>query len=211
MLKKYNAKSMIKKSRHINYFNTLDDNLKKDILKRINELIDEEKEYADRGNYGHLCNLLSAIAIFEVLQKHGKSKEEALNIIGDEMYKFIQKTKEKFQRLSKKRWFWSVMKKIIPIGFKMGSGYGWKFTWHKNLPKNEFRFETNECIYQKILKNRNLEELGPVFCKCDIINYGQLNAIDFKRTKTLCYGDDMCDFAFIKYKNNEEFTRTDSK
>jgi hypothetical protein len=41
-------------------------------------LISEEKEYADKGNYGHLCNILPTVAIDEALQKHGKTPEEAL-------------------------------------------------------------------------------------------------------------------------------------
>lgn len=41
MSKEYKAESMIKNSRHINYFNTLDENIKNDILKRIDELVTE--------------------------------------------------------------------------------------------------------------------------------------------------------------------------
>ena len=211
VLKKYKAKLMIKKSRHIDYFNKLDNNIQIDIIKRIDELIIEEKEYCDKGNYGHLCNILSAISLYELLQKHGKSEEESLNIVGEEMYKYIQKSKIKFQKMSKRIWFWGLMKKIIPIGFKIGSGYGWRFTWHNTNSKNKFKFEINECIYQKIFKKRHLEKLGPVFCKCDIINYGELNSIDFQRTKTLCYGDDECNFIFVKHKKGESFTRTKAK
>ena len=192
MSKEYKAESMIKSSRHINYFNTLDKSIQNDVLKRIDELVTEEQEYCDKGNYGHLCNMLSLVAIYEVLQKHGKSEEEAYNIVAEEMFKFIQLSKEKFQKLSKKSWFWTVIKKIVPIGFKKGSGTGWRYTWHNDTPKNEFRFETNECIYQKILFKRGLGKLGPLFCQCDVINYGELDGIDFQRTKTLCYGDDEC-------------------
>lgn len=36
----------------------------------MTELIEEDKEYEDKGNYGHLCNILPTIAIDEVLQRH---------------------------------------------------------------------------------------------------------------------------------------------
>lgn len=26
-----------------------------------------------------------------------------------------------------------VMKKIVPFGFRKGSGYGWRYTWHKDV------------------------------------------------------------------------------
>ncbi|MCR5740866.1 MAG: L-2-amino-thiazoline-4-carboxylic acid hydrolase [Gammaproteobacteria bacterium] len=207
---KYKAAKLIKKSRMITYFDTLEEDIQKEVLKRIDELVKEEKEYCDKGNFSHMSNILSLLSIYEVLQKHGFSEEEAYNIVKDEMHKFVQPFKEKFQKLSKKKWFWSVIKKLVPIGFKHGSGVGWRYTWHKDTPKNEFRFETNECIYAKIFKKRGLEKLGPLFCQCDVINYGSLDKIDFQRTKTLCYGDDECNFIFIN-KGDEEFERTNAR
>jgi len=210
MNKRYNSKQMIEKSRMINYYNTLDENVQKDILKRIDELVNEEKEYCDKGNYEHMCNILSLLSIYEILQKNGRSEKESFEIVRSEMHKFIQPNKEKFQKMSNKKWFWPVIKKIVPLGFKKKSGTGWRYTWHNDTPKNEFRFETNECIYAKILKKRKLEKLGPLFCQCDIINYGELHNIDFQRTKTLCYGDDECNFIFIKH-DNDDFKRTKAK
>lgn len=209
-MKRYIAERMIRKSRHIDYYNTLDDSLKKQILDRIDQLVDEENRYCDRGNYSHLCNMFAAIAVYEVLQKNGHSEEEAFDITGNEMYKYIQRTKESFQKMSARKWFWPVMKIIIPVGFRMGSGTGWKFRWFDDDNKDEYYFETHECIYQKIFKKRGLEKLGPMFCKCDIINYGELNYIDFIRKGTLCYGDDRCDFRFVRYKDND-FTRSKSR
>jgi len=207
-MKKINSLKMIKKSRHIEYFNTLDSSLQKQIVDKVYLLVNEEREYYDKGNYDHLCNLLTLVAIYLVLQENGKTEEEAFNIVKDTMHAHIQKYSEKFQKLSKKKWFWPVIKKIVPIGFRKKSGYGWRYTWHNDTPKNIFVFETNECIYQKILKKRNLLKLGPLFCQCDVINYGNLHQIDFQRTKTLCYGDDECNFRFVKYDKSETFERT---
>lgn len=209
-MSKYIGTGMIKKSRMIDYFNTLDTNIQNEITNRIDELVIEEKEYCDKGNYEHMCNILSLLSIYEVLQKHEKSEDEAFSIVKEEMHKFIQPNKEKFQKLSKKKWFWTVIKKVVPFGFKKKSGYGWRYTWHNDTPKNEFKFETNECIYAKIFKKRKLEKLGPLFCQCDVINYGELHNIDFQRTKTLCYGDNECNFIFIKH-DNDNFKRTKAK
>lgn len=97
----------------ITYYNTLDSNVKNEVLKRIDELVIEEKEYCDKKNYEHMCNILSLLAIFEVLQKNGKTEEETFTIVGDEMHKFIQPFKEKFQKLSQKKWFWGLIKRIV--------------------------------------------------------------------------------------------------
>jgi len=209
-MNKYISNKMINKSRMINYFNTLDSDIQKEVLDRIDELVIEEKEYCDKGNYEHMCNILSLLSIYEILQKHGTSEKDAYKIVGEEMHKFIQPYKEKFQKMSNKKWFWTLIKKIVPIGFKKKSGIGWIYTWHNDTPKNEFRFETNECIYAKIFKKRKLEKLGPLFCQCDVINYGELHNIDFQRTKTLCYGDNECNFIFVKH-DNDKFKRTIAK
>ena len=91
------------------------------------------------------------------------------------------------------------MKKIVPFGFKKGSGFGWRYKWYKDDPKDEFHFECNECIYAKILGKRNLMKLGVMCCHADIINYGALPYTDFIRTKMLCQGGDVCDFRFVRH------------
>ena len=45
------------------------------------ELIEEEKEYCDKGNYSHMAQILTSIALYEVLQKHGSSEKEAYRIV----------------------------------------------------------------------------------------------------------------------------------
>ena len=49
-----------------------------------------------------------------------------------------------------------------------------------------------------------------MFCHSDIINYGNLHNIDFKRTQTLCQGGKMCDFCFVKHRKGEVWERSKS-
>jgi hypothetical protein len=206
-MKKYTPEALIKISRYQNYFPNLPTNIKTEICARKNVLILEEKEYCDKGNYKHMAQILTSIAMYEVLQKHGKSEEEAFRIVSEEMWKFLDPSG--MQKLAKKSFFLPLMKKIVPFGFKKGSGYGWRYTWHKDGPKNEFRFECNECIYQKILSKRGLLKLGAMCCQADIINYGNLPYTDFVRTQTLCRGGDLCDFRFVRH-TEENFKRHES-
>ena len=119
---------MVAISRYQNFFLTLDLGIRQDIYARMAELIEEEKAYCDMGNYDHMSQILTSIAMYEVLQKHGKSEEEAYWIVSEEMWKFLDPSG--FQKLSKKSFFLPLMKKIVPFGFKHGSGAGWKYTWH---------------------------------------------------------------------------------
>ena len=199
-MKKYEPEAMVAASRYQNYFPTLPKDVQRDVYARIRELLEEEKAYCDKGNYAHMAQILTSIALFEALQKHGKSESGAYRIVSEEMWKFLDPSA--MQKLAKKRFFLPLMKKIVPFGFKKGSGYGWRYTWHKDDPKDEFRFECNECIYAKILGRRGLMKLGAMCCRADIINYGSLPYTDFIRTQTLCQGGEMCDFRFVRHQTD---------
>ncbi|MCR5273686.1 MAG: L-2-amino-thiazoline-4-carboxylic acid hydrolase [Lachnospiraceae bacterium] len=209
-MRHYEPKEMVEISRYQNFFPTLDKAVQRDIYDRMNELLDEEKEYCDKGNYEHMAQILTSIAMYEVLQRHGKSEEEAYKIVSEEMWKFLDPSG--MQKLSKKWFFLPLMKKVVPLGFSKKSGTGWRYTWHKDDAKNEFHFECNECIYAKILGKRDLLKLGAMCCHADIINYGELHYTDFIRTKTLCQGGDVCDFKFVRYGTDagDGWERTES-
>lgn len=49
-----------------------------------------------------------------------------------------------------------------------------------------------------------------MFCRSDIINYGNLHDIDFICIKTLCQGGDCCDFRFVKHRRGEVWERAKS-
>lgn len=157
-----------------------------------------------------MAQILTSIALYETLQKHGKSEAEAYKTVSEEMWKFLDPSK--MQKLAKMRFFLPLMKKIVPFGFRKGSGTGWHYTWHENDPKNEFHFECNECIYEKILKPRGLLKLGAMCCRADLINYGNLPYTDFIRTQTLCQGGTLCDFRFVRHETDagEDWQRSRS-
>ena len=77
----------------------------------MRELLEEEKKYCDKGNYKHMAQILTSIALYETLQKHGKSEEEAYRIVSGEMWKFLDPSG--MQKLAKMRFFLPLMKKIV--------------------------------------------------------------------------------------------------
>lgn len=206
MSKKYEPRALVKISRYQNFFPTLPNKMQDEIYARMAELIEEERQYCDKGNYKHMAQILTSIAMYEVLQRHGKSEEEAYRIVSEEMWKFLDPSG--MQKLARKKFFLPLMKKIVPFGFRKGSGYGWRYTWHDDDPEDRFHFETNECIYAQILGKRGLLKLGTMCCQADVINYGSLPYTDFRRTKTLCYGDDCCNFDFVRHEGDENFKRS---
>ncbi|MBQ8095064.1 MAG: L-2-amino-thiazoline-4-carboxylic acid hydrolase [Clostridia bacterium] len=196
-MKRYTPEKLVAVSRYQNYFPTLPAAVQREVYTRMTMLLEEEKAYCDKGNYKYMAQILTSVALFEVLQKHGKGEKEAYDIVSGEMFKFLDPTG--MQKMAKKSFFLPLMKKIVPFGFKNGSGTGWRYTWYKDDPKDEFHFECNECIYAKILGRRNLMQFGAMCCHADIINYGSLPYTDFIRTETLCQGGKKCDFRFVRH------------
>lgn len=209
MKKVYEPLNMVMNGRYAVLYKKLEPKVQADVQANIARLISEEKEYEDKGNYGHLCNILPTIAIDEALQKHGKTPEEAFELISTHMWAAL--TPDTFRKMSKLPFFLGVMRKIIPLGFKYGSGKGWKYVWHPEDPKEYYHFKTLECLYQYEFGKRGLlERFGPMFCRSDIINYGNLHNIDFRRTQTLCQGGQMCDFCFVRHRKGEVWERSKS-
>ena len=197
-MKEYKPEKLITISRYRNYIPNLSEDIKRDIYARMQELIDEEKKYCDQGNYKHMAQIFTSIALYQTLQKHGKSEEESYKITSEEMWKAL--TPKSYQKMARLPFFIPMMKKILPFGFKHGSGVGWRYEWHIDEdPKDRFHFECRECVYRHIFEEQNLMKLGAMFCHSDVINFGQLPYTDFKRTKTLCQGGDCCDFDFIRH------------
>ncbi len=210
MSKKYGPKKMMNSSRFVDLLDGMSQEDLDKVADKIGVYVKENPEYCDKGNYRHLSNIFTCMAIYRTLIEKGKSPQEAEEITFNAMYQYMQKQRKTFQRLSKKGWFWGLIKKIVPLGFKKGSGYGWEYAWHKDDPKNQFNFECRRCIYQQLFKKYDLVRFGPKFCYNDIVVYGELDRTDFKRTKTLCRGDEECDFKFVRYKKDEKFERSQS-
>ena len=199
-MKPYTPEKLVAVSRYRRYVPTLSRELQSDIFARIRELIEEEQQYCDKGNFKHMAQIFTSIALYQTLQKHGKSEEEAYKITSEEMWKAL--TPKTFKKMAKLPFFLPLMKKILPFGFRHGSGAGWRYEWHLDDPKDRFHFECRECVYRRIFEEQNLMKLGAMFCHADIINYGELPYTDFRRTKTLCQGGECCDFDFVRHRTD---------
>ncbi len=200
-MRKYEPEALVAVSRYKKYVPTLPEKIQRDVYAMMRELLEQEKRWCDKGNYKHIAQILTSIALYRVLQQHGKTEEEAFAIVSAEMWKAL--TPDTYQKLALHSWFMPAMKKILPFGFRHGSGAGWRYEWHLDTdPKDRFHFECRECLYCHIFKEQDCMKLGAMFCHSDVINFGNLPYTDFKRTKTLCQGGDCCDFDFIRHETD---------
>ncbi len=59
---KYEPIKMLRKSRFVDLYNGTEAKVQSNVIEHIQKLLKENEEYTNSGNYGHLCNLFSALA-----------------------------------------------------------------------------------------------------------------------------------------------------
>ncbi len=102
---KYEPRAMVAKSRYQRWFPTLPAEVQTDVYARMEELLREEAEFCDKGNYDHMAQILTSIALYEVLQAHGESEEEAYRAVSENMWAFLDPSG--MQRLARLPFFTS--------------------------------------------------------------------------------------------------------
>ena len=97
MKKVYEPLNMIMNGRYAVLYGKLAPAIQKEVLSRMAGLIEEDRDYEDKGNYGHFCNILPTIAIDDVLQRNGKSPEEAFEATYGGIFKELNFNRVRFK------------------------------------------------------------------------------------------------------------------
>lgn len=196
-MRKYEPVKMIRKSRFSTFYDKWSAADKEKLLTKIKQLIEENSDYADSANYGHLCNLLTSLAMVMVLESCGKMRAEAEKLVADAMYSFIQPQVQSMQKIASYGWFVRFLKITMPLKFKKTLGYGWKVEFPK-APTDTFAMTTHKCIYQQIFSKYGMPEMTAVFCKVDDILYSNLPRAEFLYTEQIGTGGKVCDYSYRK-------------
>lgn len=196
-MKKYIPAKMICQSRFIKFYESWDKSEKEKLIAQLNRLLEENREYTDSNNYGHLCNLLTSIAMIMVLEENGKTREEAEKEVAEAMYEFINPQIKSMKKLASHGWFVGFLKIVMPIKFKKTLGYGWSVEFPK-CPSDTFAMTTHKCIYQQLFTKYGMPEMTARFCKVDDILYSDLPRAEFIYTQQIGNGGSMCDYSYKK-------------
>ena len=195
MSKKYIPQKMISQSRFRNLYKEWNEEDRTLLDDRMNVLIRENSQYADSKNYGFMCNLITSLAIVQVLESKGMPRKEAQQYAADAMYKFIEPQITSMKKLASHSWFVRMLKLTMPLKFKRTLGYGWDVEFPK-CGKDEFSMITHKCIFRQIFENYGMPEMTAFFCKVDDILYNDLPRADFLYTQQIGTGGSMCDYTF---------------
>ena len=195
MNKKYIPRKMISRSRFRNLYKEWDEEDRALLIDKMNVLLFENSQYTDSKNYGFLCNLLTSLAIVQVLESKGMPRKEAEQYTADAMYKFIEPQIKSMKKLASNGWFVRFLKLTMPMKFRNTLGYGWDVEFPK-CGRDEFSMITHKCIFHQIFEKYGMPEMTAIFCKVDDILYSDLPRADFLYSQQIGNGGTMCDYTF---------------
>ena len=195
MNKKYIPRKMISRSRFRDLYKEWDEEDRALLIDKMNVLLFENSQYTDSKNYGFLCNLLTSLAIVQVLESKGMPRKEAEQYTADAMYKFIEPQIKSMKKLASNGWFVRFLKLTMPMKFRNTLGYGWDVEFPK-CGRDEFSMITHKCIFHQIFEKYGMPEMTAIFCKVDDILYSDLPRADFLYSQQIGNGGTMCDYTF---------------
>jgi hypothetical protein len=199
MNKKYIPRKMIPRSRFRDLYKEWDEGDRALLIDKMNVLLFENSQYTDSKNYGFLCNLLTSLAIVQVLESKGMPRKEAEQYTADAMYKFIEPQIKSMKKLASNGWFVRFLKLTMPMKFRNTLGYGWDVEFPK-CGRDEFSMITHKCIFHQIFEKYGMPEMTAIFCKVDDILYSDLPRADFLYSQQIGNGGTMCDYKFRRKK-----------
>ena len=186
---------MIPRSRFRDLYKEWDEEDRALLIDKMNVLLFENSQYTDSKNYGFLCNLLTSLAIVQVLESKGMPRKEAEQYTADAMYKFIEPQIKSMKKLASNGWFVRFLKLTMPMKFRNTLGYGWDVEFPK-CGRDEFSMITHKCIFHQIFEKYGMPEMTAIFCKVDDILYSDLPRADFLYSQQIGNGGTMCDYTF---------------
>ena len=193
MNKKYIPRKMIPRSRFRDLYKEWNEEDRALLIDKMNVLLFENSQYTDSKNYGFLCNLLTSLAIVQVLESKGMPRKEAEQYTADAMYKFIEPQIKSMKKLASNGWFVRFLKLTMPMKFRNTLGYGWDVEFPK-CGRDEFSMITHKCIFHQIFEKYGMPEMTAIFCKVDDILYSDLPRADFLYSQQIGNGGTMCDY-----------------
>jgi len=78
------------------------------------------------------------------------------------------------------------------------------YGWGTVQPESDayIAVDYKKCGVVDWFRDQGAPEIAPIACEGDYIQFALWKGLDFKRTKTIANGDDICDMRFYKVKND---------
>jgi hypothetical protein len=198
-----NAKKLLLKSRLAKAYNELPDNQDRLKIEREYTHLLTSSPYKDKMLGKHLArSILPAIAFYRVLQESGYSGDKSIAVIRDSVFSVDAPRAKILRSIGKLPFFFSLFRIMCRKSLQSVYGKsGWDMRWISDTD-SEMTWDCHACFYEKEFTRHGVQELTLIFCQSDDMIYGNVPAIQWKRTKTIALGAEMCDFRFYKAKSS---------
>lgn len=161
----------------------------------LNELIKNIKDKSENQAKTLIQTILPRIALYKVMLKDGLSDEEVYQNMRKYMIDIVAKQKHlSMEKMEKVPCFYFLYSNIFLRVVRKTDL--WEST--QKHDKKSFDVTMKKCLWHTACVENDCAELCHLFCDVDNVTYGELKKIGFKRTKTLGYDGDCCDFHFYK-------------
>ena len=164
---------------------------------RLKEIENENRKLSQSVRF-HTNGIFPRIALYQTIQKW-MPKEQALEVIQDQIWAACVKTGKKFSAITKHRYLRGPFLRVFALMTQklFGASAGFQLSFIARSGR-ELRFDITRCPYNDFFTRYGCPELTCVSCKADEYSYGSLPGIVFARTETLGCGGKCCDFHIYK-------------
>ena len=162
--------------------------------KILDEIIKNTKNKSKNQMETLIQTILPRIALYKALEE-GFDEEKVYQHMQKYMIDIVAKQKHlSMVKMEKIPGFYSIYSKIFLKVVRTTD------LWESEQKhdKNSFDVTMKKCLWHTACVENGCAELCHLFCDVDNVTYGELKKIGFKRTKTLGYDGDCCDFHFYK-------------
>ena len=133
------------------------------------------------------------IALYKAFTQKGYTKEQTSEIVGKCIFEYGKKLNSMYKTIEKIPF----MKCLFANIFKnqMLKNDNWKSNIVKSS-RNNIEVNIYKCLWYDTCVKNDCKNLCKYFCDVDNVIYNGLKKIIFKRTSTIYYGNEYCDFKY---------------
>ncbi len=168
---------------------------------RLNELLDKTVGKTKSQMKTLRVTIMPRIALYQVLQEEGYTKEEAYSIVKTYMVDVVSANMvKKFRKFDKIPFLYRLLKRNIKNN--LINSDNWEATLVSE-DKDSFAMDVHKCLWYDATVENNCPELCRAFCECDDITFAAFSKVEFYREGSLGMGSNKCDFKFAKAKKED--------
>ncbi len=141
-------------------------------------------------------SILPAVAVYSTLLSAGWLSDDAFRLIRRSVLTAAKPMATAFHTAGQLPFFFSLLRKMCPASVRSEFGEaGWQMEWKRN-DSGAIEWDCHSCFYANVLNQYGVPELISIFCESDDVVYGNIPGVEWRRTKTIGGGADICDFRF---------------